>query len=74
MKEYTHDMVGQYIKLSGDGDRLTAICPFHEEETSSLVVDETKYTYHCFGCGAHGHFEDFADEFRLARKAALGNA
>jgi DNA polymerase I-like protein with 3'-5' exonuclease and polymerase domains len=40
-------------------------CPFHEEDnTPSLqIYDEPDNPhYHCFGCGAHGRFEDLPEE------------
>ena len=33
-----------------------AICPFHDDHTPSLKLDER---YHCFGCGADGDAIDF---------------
>lgn len=72
MREYIHDTVGQFIELHGDGERLSARCPFHQEQTPSFVVDQKKNTYHCFGCGEHGHVEDFKmalDQHRSAKSA-----
>jgi DNA primase len=63
MREYIFDTIGQYIELQGDGDRLTARCPFHHEETPSFVVDQKKLSFRCFGCGANGHVEDFKGDF-----------
>lgn len=68
MREYIFDMVGRYIELCGDGDRLTARCPFHQEQEGSFVVDQRKNTYHCFGCDAHGHVADFKSELDGRRK------
>ena len=59
MREYIWDNVGRFIELRGDGDRLSALCPFHDENEPSFVVDQKRNTYHCFGCDAHGHVEDF---------------
>lgn len=67
MLEYIWDNVGRYIKLHGEGDRLSALCPFHHEETPSFTVDQKKLSYHCFGCGAHGHVEDFKSDLDRAR-------
>ena len=33
-----------------------AVCPFHDDHTPSLKLDER---YHCFGCGADGDAIDF---------------
>jgi len=29
-------------------------CPFHSEQTPSLLVYVKTKKYHCFGCGRHG--------------------
>lgn len=34
--------------------RGKALCPFHNERTSSFIVNQVRQTFHCFGCGAHG--------------------
>lgn len=68
MREYIFDMVGRYIELKGNGDRLGALCPFHEEKTPSFMVDQKKNTYHCFGCDVHGHVEDFKTELDRRHK------
>lgn len=72
MREYIWDNVGRFLQLHGEGQRLTAICPFHREETPSFVVDQERNTYHCFGCEAHGCVEDFCSE--LERFKAGSNA
>ena len=43
---------GIALKKSGK-DRLGR-CPFHEDDTASLVVTPSKNLWHCFGCGAGG--------------------
>lgn len=40
-------------RLRKVGRRLTGLCPFHEERTSSFVIYENN-SFHCFGCQAHG--------------------
>lgn len=42
------------IELKKSGKDLTGCCPFHEDDTASLVVTPTKNLWHCFGCGAAG--------------------
>lgn len=72
MREYIWDAVGRFVDLQGNGDRLAARCPFHAEKAPSFVVDQKRNTYHCFGCDAHGHVEDFKaelDRFRSTRRA-----
>ena len=42
------------IELKKTGKDLTGKCPFHEDDTASLVVTPSKNLWHCFGCGAAG--------------------
>ena len=47
------------IELRGQGKRLTARCPFHEDRTPSFCVYPETESFHCFGCGAAGDVIDF---------------
>ena len=38
------------VKLTGSGDNLLGLCPFHADKTPSLVVSPAKNVYHCMGC------------------------
>ena len=42
------------IELRKGGKDLLGCCPFHEDETASLVVTPAKNLWHCFGCGVGG--------------------
>ena len=42
------------IKLKKSGKDFITRCPFHEDDTASLVVTPAKNLWHCFGCGAAG--------------------
>lgn len=42
------------ITLERVGNNLSARCPFHEDSTSSLVVEPDKNVFHCVGCGVEG--------------------
>ena len=42
------------IALAKSGKDKTGLCPFHADETASLVVTPAKNLWHCFGCGAGG--------------------
>ena len=42
------------IELKKAGKDKLGCCPFHEDETASLVVTSTKNLWHCFGCGIGG--------------------
>jgi DNA primase catalytic core len=42
------------IALKRAGKDFVGRCPFHEDDTASLVVTPAKNLWHCFGCGAAG--------------------
>ena len=42
------------LALKKSGKDFTACCPFHEDDTASLVITPAKNLWHCFGCGAAG--------------------
>ena len=42
------------IGLKRGGKDLLGRCPFHEDDTASLVVTPAKNLWHCFGCGVGG--------------------
>ena len=42
------------IELKRSGKDLLGRCPFHADDTASLVVTPAKNLWHCFGCGIGG--------------------
>jgi DNA primase len=42
------------IELKRGGKDMLGRCPFHEDDTASLVVTPGKNLWHCFGCGIGG--------------------
>lgn len=42
------------LELKKSGKDFTARCPFHADDTASLVLTPEKNLWHCFGCGAAG--------------------
>ena len=60
------------MKLTGSGDNLLGLCPFHADKTPSLVVSPAKNVYHCMGkCQRGGSVIDWVMQannvsFRLA--------
>ena len=42
------------LELKKSGQDFTTCCPFHADDTASLVVTPAKNLWHCFGCGAAG--------------------
>lgn len=51
------------ITVNSSGARHKALCPFHNENTPSFVLDEHSQTYHCFGCGESGDVISFVQKF-----------
>jgi DNA primase len=45
---------GAGIVLRKTGKDWVGKCPFHADETASLVITPVKNLWHCFGCGAAG--------------------
>jgi DNA primase len=52
------------IELKRGGKDLLGRCPFHEDDTASLVVTPTKNLWHCFGCGVGGGPIDWVIKLR----------
>lgn len=47
------------IALKKQGKDLAGTCPFHEDDTPSLIISERKNVFHCFGCNAAGTVIDW---------------
>jgi DNA primase len=57
------ELVGARTELRRAGaNRLSGLCPFHEERTPSFGIDPVEKLYHCFGCGAGGDVFSFVME------------
>src|SRR5882724_3569446 len=52
------------ILLKKSGKDLLGRCPFHEDDTASLVVTPAKNLWHCFGCGIGGGVIDWVMKLR----------
>ena len=53
------EIIGNYTALKKAGHNFKALCPFHNEKTSSFVVNPDKQIFHCFGCGVGGNVIGF---------------
>eukprot|EP00188_Purpureofilum_apyrenoidigerum_P001880 Plantae.Rhodophyta-Purpureofilum_apyrenoidigerum.ctg20869.p1 GENE.Plantae.Rhodophyta-Purpureofilum_apyrenoidigerum.ctg20869~~Plantae.Rhodophyta-Purpureofilum_apyrenoidigerum.ctg20869.p1 ORF type:complete len:734 (-),score=123.63 Plantae.Rhodophyta-Purpureofilum_apyrenoidigerum.ctg20869:999-3200(-) len=53
------DVVGEKVALTSKGQRLSGLCPFHNEKTPSFTVFEESSSYYCFGCHEGGGIIDF---------------
>lgn len=73
------DVVGRRTKLKRRGrGELVGLCPFHDEKTPSLEVNDAKGVFHCHGCGASGDHFTFLTKagglsFREAFEALSGD-
>ena len=57
------DLVSSRTELRRAGaNRLTGLCPFHEERTPSFGINPAEKVYHCFGCQASGDAFTFVME------------
>ncbi|MEA2194385.1 MAG: primase [Solirubrobacteraceae bacterium] len=57
------DLVSSRVELKRAGaNRLTGLCPFHEERTPSFGINPAEKVYHCFGCQASGDAFTFVME------------
>ncbi|NUX01587.1 DNA primase [Wolbachia endosymbiont of Madathamugadia hiepei] len=66
------DIVGKKVRLAKSGDNFVGLCPFHNEKTPSFFVSNTRGSYHCFGCSAHGDVFEFISQTEgLSFKEAL---
>lgn len=61
LSEYLQDTIGRHVRLHASGSRFVGLCPFHKEDSPSFTVNPENNVFHCFGCDAHGHAEDFAE-------------
>lgn len=49
-----YEIVSQYVELRRAGANYTALCPFHNENTPSFIVNPQRNIFKCFGCGEGG--------------------
>jgi DNA primase len=52
-------VVGEYVRLRRIGNRLTGLCPFHNEKTPSFSIYANHQFFKCFGCDAKGDVFNF---------------
>jgi len=47
-------LISRYVSLNKSGANFKGRCPFHKDDTPSMVVNAEKGLWHCFGCGEGG--------------------
>lgn len=57
--DYKKEYSAYLKKVKIQGDRLTALCPFHDDKNASLTVNLKTGQYNCFACGESGNFVSF---------------
>lgn len=50
-------------KQKSNGGVLIILCPFHDEKTPSLRMNEDKGVFMCLGCGQYGNQFSFVQKF-----------
>ncbi len=53
------NVVSDYVRLRRIGNRLTGLCPFHNEKTPSFSIRADHQFFRCFGCDAKGDVLNF---------------
>lgn len=74
-RKYTFDEFCTEKHLYSETDRERVggrfiCCPFHHENKPSLLIEEEKRSFKCFGCGVHGDYVQFVtmyDRMRLGK-------
>lgn len=56
-------VIGEAVRLIGRNGRYMACCPFHDDSTPSLSVNDEDGFFNCFGCGAGGDVIGFIQQY-----------
>ena len=57
------DVIGSYVNLEKKGKNYFGLCPFHDDHSPSMSVNEDKKIFTCFVCGKTGNVFNFVQEF-----------
>ncbi|MCX8035395.1 MAG: DNA primase [Candidatus Dojkabacteria bacterium] len=57
------DIISEKINLKKSGVNYFSLCPFHNEDSPSFVVNENLQIFKCFGCGKGGDVFKFVMEY-----------
>ena len=56
------ELFEEVTNVKRQGARFFALCPFHQERTPSLSIDEAQGLWHCFGCQESGDAISFIEK------------
>jgi len=62
------EVVGKHVRLERRGRHHVGLCPFHQERSPSLHVNQATGRFYCFGCHEHGTAKDFLSKLESARQ------
>lgn len=57
------DVLKQYIEVMPAGKNFKAKCPFHGDNSPSLMVSPERQSWHCFGCNVGGDIFTFVTKY-----------
>ena len=57
------DVIGSYVSLEKKGKNYFGLCPFHDDHSPSMSVNEDKRIYTCFVCGKTGNVFNFVQDY-----------
>ena len=57
------DVIGSYVSLEKKGKNYFGLCPFHDDHSPSMSVNEEKKIFTCFVCGKTGNVFSFVQEY-----------
>ena len=57
------DIIRNYIPLSKKGNNYVGMCPFHDDHSPSLSVNQQRQIFKCFACGEGGNAITFVQNY-----------
>ena len=56
-------LVSRYLPVVSKGGRNWVVCPFHDDKNPSMVLNDEKGTFYCFGCHTSGNIFEFLMQY-----------
>lgn len=56
-------VIGEHLRLKGQGREFVGLCPFHDDHKPSMRVSPAKQIFKCFSCGAGGDVFSFIQKY-----------